>query len=70
MNPDDPDDPRTPADEADRPADRDAAEPRGGLPKAVKVLLWTVVIALAIVVLFGWVFPWVESMQQDPTLGG
>lgn len=39
------------------------------MPKVVKWLLWAIVIAVAVVVLFTWVFPWVESMQQDPTLG-
>lgn len=39
------------------------------MPKAVKVLVWIVAIAVAVVVLFLWVFPWVESLQQDPTIG-
>ena len=68
MNPDDPNDP-TLGDDPSRPADDKAAGQRRGMPTAVKVLLWTLVIAVAIVILFGWVFPWVESMQQDPTLG-
>ncbi|MEX2550441.1 MAG: hypothetical protein WD638_09455 [Nitriliruptoraceae bacterium] len=38
-------------------------------PRWAKPVLLTLVIAVAIVVLFTWVFPWVESMQQDPTLG-
>ena len=38
-------------------------------PRWVKPLVLTVVIVVAIAVLFTWVFPWVESMQQDPTLG-
>lgn len=74
MNADDPNEPTpgdgpTPGDQAGRPIDGGVAEPRNGMPTAVKVLLWTLVIAVAIVILFGWVFPWVESMQQDPTLG-
>jgi len=28
-----------------------------------------VLIVVAVVVLFTWVFPWVESLQQDPTIG-
>jgi hypothetical protein len=44
-------------------------ERRGWVPRAVRLLLWLVVIAVAIVVLFTWVFPWVESWQQAPTLG-
>jgi hypothetical protein len=39
------------------------------VPIAAKIALWVIVIAAAIVVLFGWVFPWVESLQQDPTMG-
>jgi hypothetical protein len=35
----------------------------------VKLLLWVVLLALAIVALFTWVFPWVESWQQDPSIG-
>ena len=35
----------------------------------IKVLIWTLVIGVSVVVLFTWVFPWVESLQQDPTLG-
>lgn len=34
-----------------------------------KALVLTVVIVVAVVVLFTWVFPWVESIQQDPTIG-
>lgn len=39
------------------------------MPKVVTWLLWAVAIAAAVVVLFLWVFPWVESLQQDPTMG-
>lgn len=46
-----------------------ASSGRRRLPTPVRVLLWVVLIAVAIVVLFTWVFPWVESIQQDPTLG-
>ncbi len=38
------------------------------MSKVVKALVWLVVIAVAVVLLFTVVFPWVESMQQDPTL--
>ena len=38
-------------------------------PRWVRPVVLTLVIVLAVVVLFMWVFPWVESMQQDPTLG-
>jgi polyferredoxin len=34
----------------------------------LKAVIWVIVIAVAVVVLFQWVFPWVESLQQDPTL--
>lgn len=37
--------------------------------KALRVALWTVGIAVVVVVLFTTVFPWVEERQQDPTLG-
>lgn len=37
--------------------------------KALRVALWTVGIAVVVVVLFTIVFPWVEERQQDPTLG-
>jgi lipopolysaccharide export LptBFGC system permease protein LptF len=39
------------------------------VPVALKVLLWVIAIAIAVVVLFTWVFPWVEAQQQDPTMG-
>lgn len=39
------------------------------MPKLVKALVWIVVIAVSVVVLFTTVFPWVEEQQQDPTLG-
>jgi len=37
--------------------------------RVTKILMWVVLIAAAVVVLFTWVFPWVERMQQDPTMG-
>ncbi|MBW3578497.1 MAG: hypothetical protein KY462_12295 [Actinobacteria bacterium] len=40
----------------------------GRLPTAVKVLLGLALAAVAIVVLFTWVFPWVEQRMEDPTL--
>ena len=39
------------------------------MPRLVKALILTVVIAVSVVVLFTTVFPWVEEQQQDPTLG-
>jgi lipopolysaccharide export LptBFGC system permease protein LptF len=39
------------------------------VPRSLKALLWVAVIAVAIVVLFTWVFPWVEERTQDPTIG-
>ncbi len=38
-------------------------------PRWLRVLVLLVVIAISVVVLFTWVFPWVEEMTQDPTLG-
>ena len=38
------------------------------VPTWAKVIIWVVVVAVAVVVLFTWAFPWVESLQQDPTL--
>jgi lipopolysaccharide export LptBFGC system permease protein LptF len=34
-----------------------------------KAVLWLVVIVVAVVVLFAWVFPWVEARTQDPAIG-
>lgn len=40
------------------------------MSRPVKFLLLFVVIAVAVVVLFTTVFPWVErQLEQDPTLG-
>lgn len=39
------------------------------MPNILRWVLIAVLIAIAIVVLFTTVFPWVESLQQDPTLG-
>lgn len=50
------------------PGDGEAAKGGRGLT-ILKAALWTVMIVVAVVVLFTWVFPWVESMQQDPTIG-
>ena len=41
----------------------------GGTPRWRKALLLTVLIAVAVVVLFTWVFPWVEETTQVPTIG-
>jgi len=38
-------------------------------PRWVRWLVLVVVIAASVVVLFTWVFPWVEELTQDPTLG-
>ena len=45
----------------------DGATRRGS--RAVRILVLLVVIAVSVVVLFTWVFPWVEELTQDPTLG-
>ncbi len=42
---------------------------RGGTPRWVKAILLLVVIAVAVVVLFTTVFPWVEERTQNPTMG-
>jgi hypothetical protein len=34
-----------------------------------RTVLWLVVIAVAVVILFTWVFPWVEARTQDPAIG-
>ncbi|MFA9431630.1 hypothetical protein [Egicoccus sp. AB-alg2] len=39
------------------------------VPKWLKVVLLAVLIAVAVVVLFTTVFPWVERQLEDPTLG-
>ena len=46
-----------------------AGEPRRRTPRWAKAILLLVVIAVAIVVLFTTVFPWVEERMQDPTMG-
>lgn len=51
----------TPSGEAGEGASR-----RGG--GIAKLVLWALVIAICVVVLFTWVFPWIESLQQDPTI--
>ncbi len=38
-------------------------------PRWIRVLVLLVVIAVSVVVLFTWVFPWVEELTQDPTIG-
>ena len=38
-------------------------------PRGVRILVLLVVIAVSVVVLFTWVFPWVEELTQDPTIG-
>jgi hypothetical protein len=39
------------------------------MSRPLRIVLWAVVIAVAVVILFTYVFPWVESWQQDPTFG-
>jgi len=39
------------------------------LPRWLRVVLLLVLIAVAIVVLFTTVFPWVERQLEDPTMG-
>jgi hypothetical protein len=39
------------------------------VPRAVKVLLWVVVLAVVVVLLFTTVFPEVERRLEDPTFG-
>ena len=39
------------------------------MSRGVRSIVIVVLIAVAIVVLFNWVFPWVERQQQDPTIG-
>lgn len=41
----------------------------GGGRRWLKAVLLTLLIAVGIVVLFTWVFPWVEELTQDPTIG-
>lgn len=43
--------------------------PEPTMPGWLRVLVWVVVIAVAVVVLFTTVFPWVEQRLEDPTLG-
>jgi len=40
-----------------------------GLPRWARTVLLLVVVAVAVVVLFEWVFPWVESTYYDPSVG-
>ena len=39
------------------------------MPKWLRVVLLVALIAVAIVVLFTTVFPWVERQLEDPTMG-
>jgi len=39
------------------------------MPRWLKAILLVVLIAVAVVVLFTTVFPWVERQLEDPTLG-
>lgn len=57
-----------PTDDTRPPPAEDRAK-RGGLPRWVKIVLLLVLIAVAVVVLFTTVFPWVEERMQDPTMG-
>lgn len=42
--------------------------PRRGLPRVLRVLLLVVLAAAVLVLLFGWVFPWVETNIYNPSL--
>jgi hypothetical protein len=46
-----------------------AADGPGGPPRWLKAVLLLVLVAVGVVVLFTWVFPWVEERLQDPTMG-
>jgi len=39
------------------------------MPRWLKVIVLIVLIAVAVIVLFTTVFPWVEERMQDPTMG-
>lgn len=39
------------------------------MPRWLRIVLLVLVIALAVVVLFTTVFPWVESRLENPTMG-
>ena len=39
------------------------------MTRSARSLLVVLLVAVVIVVLFNWVFPWVEQQQQDPTIG-
>jgi lipopolysaccharide export LptBFGC system permease protein LptF len=39
------------------------------MSRPLRILLWALVIVVVVVVLFTYVFPWVETWQQDPTFG-
>ena len=39
-----------------------------GLPRLVRILVVTVAVALVLVLLFGWIFPWVETNIYNPAL--
>ncbi len=39
------------------------------MPRWLRVLVWVVVIAVVVVLLFTVVFPRVERMLEDPTMG-
>jgi hypothetical protein len=42
---------------------------RGRLPRAVRLVAIGVLVAVAVVVLFTVVFPWVEQRLENPTMG-
>ena len=39
------------------------------LPRWVRILALVVLAAMAVVVLFEWVFPWVETTYYNPSVG-
>lgn len=42
---------------------------RSGMPRWLKASLIVVGSIVGVVVLFLWVFPWIEARTQDPTIG-
>lgn len=40
------------------------------MSRPIRILLLVLVIAAVVVLLFTWIFPWVErQLEQDPTIG-
>lgn len=51
-----------------QPPEQDASVPTG-MPRCVKAVALVALIVISVVVLFTWIFPWVESNLQNPTMG-